>query len=127
MPLNVSELIKKVKGHPDFSKAGMVLTHNGVVRESSRDGKPVSGLEINVDHDALESIVTRYRATPGIVDIQVELAEEKRFLSVGEDVMVIVVAGDIRERVIETLSGLLNEIKQTVTSKTEFYTQDTND
>jgi molybdopterin synthase catalytic subunit len=35
--------------------------------------------------------------------------------------MMLVVAGDIRENVIETLTDTLNAIKSTVTSKTEYF------
>ena len=42
-------------------------------------------------------------------------------MTVGDDVMVLVVAGDVRENVIAVLEETLNEIKTTVTSKTEFF------
>jgi len=98
----------------------MVLCHNGVVRATSRDGRKVSGLRVAVDHDRLDNILQNARQTPGIVDVQVEIAED-RDLSVGDDVMVLVVAGDIRENVIRTLENTLNDIKTTVTSKTEYF------
>ena len=37
--------------------------------------------------------------------------------------MMLVVAGDIRENVLATLTDTLNEIKSSVTSKTEFFTE----
>jgi molybdopterin synthase catalytic subunit len=98
----------------------MVLCHNGVVRATSRDGRKVSGLRVAVDHPRLNTILDTARRTPGIVDVQVEIAEN-RDLAVGDDVMVLVVAGDIRENVIGTLEKTLNAIKTTVTSKTEYF------
>lgn len=118
--MNINEMITIIKNHPDFPKAGMVLCHNGVVRESSRDGKAVTGLSVEVDQAKLEAIVAKYKKTEGIVEILVEIASDKP-LSVGDDVMVLVVAGDIRETVIQTLADALNEIKSTVTKKTEFF------
>ena len=44
-----------------------------------------------------------------------------RDLAVGDDVMLLAVAGDIRENVIETLRDTLNAIKTTVTAKTEYF------
>ena len=82
--------------------------------------RQVSGLRVAVDHDRLNTILQKARQTPGIVDIQVDIAED-RDLSVGDDVMVLIVAGDIRENVIRTLEQTLNDIKTTVTSKTEFF------
>ena len=118
--MDIPTIMEKVKSHPDFSKAGMVLCHNGVVRENSRDGRPVSGLEIKVDHDRLAEILAEKRAVPGIVDIQVHIRENQK-LVVGDDVMFLVVAGDIRENVIQTLSDTLNLIKAEVTEKTQFF------
>ena len=44
-----------------------------------------------------------------------------RDLIVGDDVMLLVVAGDIRENVIKVLTDTLNLIKSTVTVKTEYF------
>lgn len=118
--MNAADMLQSVKSHPNYHRAGMVLCHNGVVRATSRDGRKVSGLRVAVDHDRLNNILQKARQTPGIVDIQVDIAED-RDLPVGDDVMVLIVAGDIRENVIRTLENTLNDIKTTVTSKTEFF------
>jgi len=118
--MNAANMLQSIKSHPDYHRAGMVLCHNGVVRATSRDGRNVSGLRVAVDHDRLEAIIHRARQTPGIVDVQVEIAEDRN-LSVGDDVMVLIVAGDIRENVLRTLEKTLNDIKTTVTSKTEYF------
>jgi len=118
--MNAADMLQSIKSHPDYHQAGMVLCHNGVVRATSRDGRKVSGLRVAVDHDRLDNILLNARQTPGIVDIQVEIAKD-RDLSVGDDVMVLIVAGDIRENVIRTLENTLNDIKTTVTSKTEYF------
>ena len=57
---------------------------------------------------------------PGIIEILVQI-NENRDLSVGDDVMLLVVAGDVRENVIAVLRDTLNAIKTTVTKKTEFF------
>ena len=119
--MDLHSLIKKVKSHPDFSKAGMILSHNGIVRETSRNGEKVSGLSITVNHQELKKIIDKNKSRPGIIEILVEIADEGKTLKVGEDVMYIVVAGDIRENVIDTLTDTLNKIKKTVTGKTEFF------
>lgn len=119
--MDLNALLKKVKAHPDFANAGMVLCHNGVVRATSRDGRAVSAISIVADRAKLEGIITEHKARKGIVDIQVELADENRRLNVGEDVMFIIVAGDIRENVISCLTDTLNAVKSTVTSKTEYF------
>jgi molybdopterin synthase catalytic subunit len=119
--MKLQTLIDAIKNRPDYDQAGMILAHNGVVRGTSRDGRSVSGLKVAVDHAKLATILEKNRRDPGILDIQVWINEDKD-LSVGDDVMFLVVAGDIREHVLSTLETTLNEIKSTVTSKTEYFT-----
>ncbi|PIP36030.1 MAG: molybdenum cofactor biosynthesis protein MoaE [Desulfobacterales bacterium CG07_land_8_20_14_0_80_52_14] len=118
--MDVSRLIQKIKSHPRYSEAGMILIHNGVVRKTSRNGKAVTGLSVSVDHTKLREVIATYQKRPGILEILVEIAED-RVLSVGDDVMLLVVAGDIRGNVIQTLSETLDAIKSIVTRKTEFF------
>lgn len=118
--MEMEKWLREIKRHPDFEKAGMILCHNGIVRATSRDGRPVSGLHVAVDHQRLDRILEQARQRPGIVDVRVEIAED-RDLSVGDDVMLLLVAGDVRENVLKALSETLEAIKTTVTQKTEFF------
>lgn len=118
--MNADNLIAKIKARPDYDRVGMILCHNGVVRGFSRNGRKVTGLRVSVDRQKLAQLIGQQRARPGIVDIQVEIAADTD-LSVGDDVMLLVVAGEIREQVIAVLSETLNAIKTTVTSKTECF------
>ena len=118
--MDLKRMIEAIKGNPDYDKVGMILCHNGVVRGTSRDGRAVKGLRVAVDHQKLADILAAQRKTAGIVDISVEIAAD-RDLAVGDDVMLLVVAGDIRENVIAVLTDTLNLIKSTVTKKTEYY------
>lgn len=120
MAMDLNTLMASVKQHPDFGKVGMVLCHNGVVRQTTREGKEVTGLQVEVDHAKLQEIIASQKATPGIVEVLVEINGGKP-LKVGDDVMFIIVAGDIRETVIKTLTDTLNRVKSEVTSKTQFF------
>jgi molybdopterin synthase catalytic subunit len=118
--MNINLLINRIKSHPDYYKVGMILCHNGVVRSTSRDGRKISGLKVIVDHDKLQKLIEKNKKRPGIIEIQVEIYENKT-LAVGDDVMLLAVAGDFRDHVIPVLDDTLNAIKTTVTSKTEFF------
>lgn len=118
--MDINLMLESIKKHPDFDKVGMVLCHNGVVRGKSRDGRAVQGLRVAVDHQKLAAILSEQKKTEGILDVKVEIAED-RDLVVGDDVMLLLVAGDIRENVIKVLTDTLNQIKSTVTSKTEYF------
>lgn len=118
--MNLSALLDQIKKHPSYADVGMVLAHNGVVRSFSRDGRKVTGLSIQVDRERLHEIVAAQKKRPGIVDILVEIVPDGS-LTVGDDVMYLVVAGDIRENIIAVLTDTLNQIKASVTAKTEFF------
>jgi molybdopterin synthase catalytic subunit len=115
--MNLQEMIDKVKMHPDYSKTGMILCHNGVVRSTSRAGKPVSELTVRVERQPLQKIIDDIRQRPGIVEVLVEIREGR--LYPGEDVMFVVVAGDFRENVFSALMDMVNRIKADVTRKIE--------
>jgi len=117
--MELTALIDRIKSHPDYAKVGMILCHNGVVRGTSRDGRPVSGLTVTVDREALDDILAEQKQRPGIVDILVEI--QGGSLIVGDEVMFIVVAGDLREHVIPVLADTLNAIKKRVTRKKEHF------
>ena len=120
--MNIQTMLEQIKKHPDYHKAGMILCHNGVVRATSREGDEVTGLEITVDHDRLSRIISEQKKRPGIVEILIHINEGK-LLKVGDDVMFLVVAGNIRENVIAVLTDTLNQVKSQVTSKKQFFTQ----
>lgn len=121
--MDIAEMMERIRAHPDFAKAGMVLCHNGVVRETSRDGRIVTGLRVSVDDVKLQEVIREAKARTGIVEVSVEINSDKD-LMVGDDVMLLAVAGDIRENVIAVLSNTLDEIKSSVTSKTEYFSSE---
>ncbi len=118
--MTLDQLIETVKKHPEFDRVGMLLCHIGIVRATSRDGRPVKGLEVRVDHGLLDAILAEGRLKPGIVTIEVHIAEN-RYLAVGEEVMLLVVAGDVRENVLAALHATLEAIKNTATRKIEHF------
>jgi molybdopterin synthase catalytic subunit len=115
--MNIPEMIAQVKAHPDYLKAGMILCHNGVVRNVSRDGTEVKQLIVNADRKRLNEIVAETKKRPGIIEVLAEVQEGT--LHPGDDIMYVVVAGDIRENVISALVDTVNMIKSGVTRKTE--------
>lgn len=116
--MSLAEMIGKIKRHPDFPKAGMILTHTGIVRGHSRDGKPVREIEVRADREALARVVAQMKTRPGIIEVLAEVRDGR--LSVGEEIMRVVVAGDIRENVFPVLMDTVNNIKAEVTRKQEY-------
>ena len=115
--MDLSSMISRIRKHPEFHRAGMILCHNGVVRAHSRDGKPVTELTVKADRKRLAEIIAEIKKRPGIVEVLAEVREGR--LKPGDDVMLIVVAGDFRENVFAALRDAIEMVKAGVTQKTE--------
>jgi molybdopterin synthase catalytic subunit len=116
---SLDEMVNKIKAMPGADSVGMILCHNGIVRGTSRDGRKVTGVAVTVDRKKLDDIITAQKSRPGIFEILVHVNEGE--LKVGDDLLLIAVAGDLRENVIPVLTDTLNTVKKTVTSKTEHF------
>ncbi|MEJ5301385.1 MAG: molybdenum cofactor biosynthesis protein MoaE [Thermodesulforhabdaceae bacterium] len=115
--MKLCDLLEKVKKEVDFTKVGMFACHNGVVRGTTRDGKVASKLYISCNRERWESILSEMRTRPGISAVEAYLHEGER--KVGDDVLLIVVAGDIREHVLPVLEETLNRLKSEAVIKKE--------
>jgi molybdopterin synthase catalytic subunit len=115
--MELTAMMERVKAHPEYKRVGMILSHNGVVRATARDGRPVTELTVKADRQRLAEIVAEMKGRPGIIEVLVEIREGT--LKVGQDVMFVVVAGDLRENCFPVLMDAVNAIKRDVTKKTE--------
>ncbi|MDD5204312.1 MAG: molybdenum cofactor biosynthesis protein MoaE [Desulfobacterales bacterium] len=113
-------MIAALREHPEAGKMGMIASHLGVVRGSSRDGRMVTGIEVTYDRDRLGKIVDEMKRLPGIVDIRVEIREGR--LEVGDEILAVAVGGDIRENVFDALIKTVDRIKAEASKKREFFT-----
>lgn len=117
--MDITKKIEELKQQPGFQdNVGMILIHNGVVRNWSRkDKSKVSLLEVTPDHDKIEQLRREYLQHEGIFDILVE-ARQGTFAP-GEDLLFIIVAGDLRENIKPVLAELLDRIKAEGVTKRE--------
>jgi molybdopterin synthase catalytic subunit len=118
--ISPERLIAKVKSHPQISRAGMILCHNGIVRQFDRSGaRRVTGLRVVANRSEIERIRLWAESQPGIVAVEVEAFEGE--LHVGDDLLYVVVAGDIRENVFAVMREIVDRIKADGVRKTELY------
>lgn len=110
--------LAEIKQGSEASRIGMYLVHNGVVRGTARDGSVVTGMELSHDHDRLPKVIDEVKAMPGVVAVRAWVNEGS--LSVGDDIMLALVAGDIRENVFGGLQQLVRLIKTEVVREIEF-------
>ena len=117
--MNINRTIAELKSRPDYADhVGMLLIHNGTVRSWSRkDHTTVHRIKVTPDHDKIEELRQSYCNREGIYEIIIETREG--LLSPGDDLLFIIVAGDIRENVKPVLAELLDRIKAEAVEKEE--------
>jgi molybdopterin synthase catalytic subunit len=107
----------EAKADPAASQVGMFLIHNGVVRQTPRarvrqgidDGSLVTGMEFSYDQTKVEAVIAETYTMDGIFYIKVWLNEGH--LEVGDDIMLVLIGGDIRPHVVDALQFLVEKIK----------------
>ena len=117
--MDITKTIQSLKKRPDFNdNVGMILIHNGTVRNWSRaDKQKVQSLETIVDHEKIDTLRQEYLAKEGIYEIIVEAHSGK--FQPGDDLLFIIVAGDLRENIKPVLAELLDRIKAEAVTKKE--------
>jgi molybdopterin synthase catalytic subunit len=112
-------IFEEIRRHPESHRIGMVASHLGIVRGHSRDGRKVVAVEVSYDMDALNEIMMDIKKMPGIVEALIEV--KSGLLNVGDEVMHLAVAGDIRENVFAALIKGVDMIKKNAAKKREIY------
>ena len=119
---SVDAWLREAKADVSAADCGMYLTHNGVVRATPKaevrgvetdgvaPGHKVGGMVFGFDAEAT-------RTMPGIGYVRVWLASGE--LTVGDDIMLVLIGGDIRPHVVDALQSLVGTIKNECVSEVE--------
>lgn len=124
---SMDQWLQEAKKDPQAASCGMYLFHAGVVRQSARacvregekDTPPVAGLILSYEDSKILEAVKRAREMPGIHYVRVWLNQGE--LEVGDDMMRVLVGGDIRPHVIDALQALVGEIKTKCVNEKETF------
>lgn len=124
-PPSLDTWLAEAKAHESAPKIGMYLTHVGVVRQSARaavrdgaaDTRPVTGMVFSYDPDRVVQVIDDAYCLEGIHYIRVWLNEGR--LSLGDDIMRVLIGGDIRPHVIDGLQYLVGRLKTECVSEQE--------
>ena len=124
---SIDTWLTEAKTHKDAAKIGMYLTHNGVVRETAKakvrqdetNTRPVCGMLFSYDAQKVDAVIADTYAMDGIYYINVWLNEGQ--LTVGDDLMYVLIGGDIRPRVIDAMQYLVSRIKNECVTEIELY------
>lgn len=127
---SMDEWLKEAKAHESAEKIGMYLTHNGIVRKSAKakvrygkeNTKEVFGMLFSYDEAKVEAAVEETYQMDGIYYIKTWLNEGE--LHVGDDIMYVLIGGDIRPHVVDALQFLVGKLKNECVKETEIYEAD---
>ena len=119
--------LQEAKSHPSAPKIGMYLTHNGIVRQTPKakvrfgaeDAGEVTGMRFDYDADKVDAVVADAYKMEGIYYIKVWLNRGE--LEVGDDIMYVLIGGDIRPHVVDALQYLVGRIKTECVTETELH------
>lgn len=149
---SIDKWLEEARSNPAYDKCGMFLFHNGTVRATPKsavrpetevvpnphltdDSKgdcaaagssvsscpQVKGMHFSYNEEKVEAALSKALALPGIFFAKAWLNEG--YLEVGDDIMLVMVGGDIRPRVMSALDSLVDDLKHKCISENEVYKQ----
>lgn len=122
---SIDEWLKEAKDAPSALKEGMFLVHNGIVRQTPKaevrqgidDGSKVKGMDFDYDAEKVDKAIAKTKNMDGIFHVRVWLNKGK--LDLGDDIMYVLIGGDIRPHVIDALQFLVEKIKSECVTEIE--------
>jgi molybdenum cofactor synthesis domain-containing protein len=118
---------REAKADRNAEKCGMFLVPHGggridakqKVRDGAKGTAPVAGMLFSYDETKLAAAVEAAKQMPGVFHVRVWLNAGR--LSVGDDIMYVLVGGDTRPHVIDALQTLVGTIKNECVIETELF------
>ena len=122
---SMDEWLKEAKKAPAALQEGMYLVHNGIVRQTPKakvrqgidDGSQVKGMTFAYDAAKVDAVIAETYKMEGIFHVRVWLNEGQ--LELGDDIMYVLIGGDIRPHVIDALQFLVGKIKSECVTEIE--------
>ena len=119
--------LKEAKAHESAAKIGMYLTHNGTVRQTAKamvrsgatDTQPITGMEFDFDQSKVDACIADAYKLEGIYYIKVWM--NRGTLEAGDDIMYVLIGGDIRPHVVEGLNYLVGRLKSECVTEVELH------
>ena len=122
---SIDAWLKEAKAHESAPLCGMYLTHNGTVRQTAKakvrygaeNTQKVTGMVFSYDEEKVNAVIADTYKMEGIYYIKVWLNEGQ--LEMGDDIMYVLIGGDIRPRVVDALQYLVGRVKNECVVETE--------
>ena len=114
--INLEQIIKSIKINHNIEEAGSIHTFTGIVRNSSKIGKPVNGMKIDAYNElankSIQKICHKLKQEKGIIDIKI--IHFKGEFKLSEDVVHVVVASAHRKEGFEIISKAVDLYKKEI-------------
>ncbi|MDD2573696.1 MAG: molybdenum cofactor biosynthesis protein MoaE [Bacillota bacterium] len=125
LPPSIDEWLKEAKSDSAALQEGMFLVHNGIVRQTPKakvrqgidDGSTVKGMEFAYDTAKVDAAISETYKMDGIFHVRAWLNEGH--LELGDDIMYVLIGGDIRSHVVDALQFLVESIKSECVTEVE--------
>ena len=121
---SMDQWLREAKAHESAPKIGMYLTHNGIVRRTAKarvrcgeNAGDVTGMLFSYDREKVDAVLADAQNLEGIYYVRIWLNEGE--LAVGDDIMYVLIGGDIRPRVVDALNYIVGRIKDECVTETE--------
>lgn len=124
---SMDQWLKEAKADPSAAQIGMYLTHNGTVRQSPKarvrsgdtSATDVTGMVFGYNEEKVNAIIAETYKLDGVYYVRVWLNEGQ--LQVGDDIMYVLIGGDIRPHTVDALQYLVGRIKSECVVETELH------
>lgn len=113
----IDQWIQEIKKTAPADMLGMILSHNGIVRATGKNGGKVHSMNLSYNKEMLAAAVREFKKREGIIDIRVWINEGH--LAIGDDIMNVCVAGRFRNDVLPVFQELISMIKTEIVREEE--------
>ena len=127
MKPSMNRWLKIAKKEAKSKKCGMYLFHIGTVREDAKakvrfddeNTLPVVAMNFDYDGEKVNKAIEETYAKEGIYYVRVWLGKGK--LKVGDEIMYVLIGGDIRPHIVDALDFLVSKLKNECVKEEELF------
>jgi len=114
--VDLTSIIKSIKRESNIKEAGSIHTFTGIVRSSSKTGKPVVSMKIDAYNDlaneSINKICANLKQEKGIIDIKI--IHLKGEFKLSEDLVYVVVASAHRKEGFKVIEKAIEMYKKEI-------------
>ena len=114
--IKLTEILFSLKNHPEIKEVGSILTFTGIVRNTSKDGKLITSLEIDayeeLANQSINKICKEIREIPGIVDVII--IHFKGVFEIKDELVHVIIASSHREEGFKALRLAVERYKKEI-------------